>query len=157
MIKRILHDLNLWYFPEFAPEGPQLVTVTAQTVTPKTEREEVETVTVKGLQYKINEDESWERYRPGDGILEHDITQRDEHEMEEHDLDRDKYVLVKACLCERMTAEEASAYLSDTYGRGYKIRTVQKYWASIRRAAGLSPTTKKRGGGRKSTHLKVVS
>lgn len=156
-----MHDLGLWYFPEFAPPGPAPVPVRVPVRTQEPE-EHVDTHTVKGRQYRIESDGSWEIHKPGTGTLTKNITARDEDEIRTHGLDRQKYHLIKSCMVEDMTAPEASAYLTEAYGtgkkkRGYGQRTVDEYWAAIRRAAGLSPTKGNRGGARKRPQLRIVN
>ncbi len=106
MLKRLLHDLDIWYFPEFAPGGPAPKVAAEQDRTQKTDT--VETHKVAGRTFQVHDDDTWTRHKPGDGYLVEHITERDQAEMGTHDLDLDKYTLIKWCMCNQMTAQEAS-------------------------------------------------
>jgi len=136
--KKLLHELNLWYFPEFAPRGPIPQLEITNRAVPKAESPKLKHV--QGRAFEIKEDQSWERYRPKKGSMKPGLTERDletitlfqDHPDYAKRLKRDKYANIKACMATGvMSQEEASAYLDDIHGGGYKIRTVQKYWSAI--------------------------
>jgi len=132
-LKRFIHDIGLWTFPEFAPEGPQQKAIETRPRV-KAKDDNVELHTIKGRTFKVQEDHSWERYAPK-GTRMDGLSQADEEVLaRESGLFRDKYILVKTCMYERMTQKEASEYLTLEHGRGYGLRTVQKYWKAIKAA-----------------------
>ncbi len=142
--KRIIHEIGLWTFPEFAPEGPQRSDRETRPRT-TTKDDNVELHTVKGRTFEVQEDHSWERYTPK-GTRMDGLTKADEEVLvRESGLFRDKYIQVKTCMYERMTQKETADYLTQEHGRGYKIRTIQKYWKAIKNADANSSPIKKVG------------
>lgn len=95
--------------------------------------------------YKKNEDESWEIY--GTAMRTADITDRDREEMAGADwtVKEDKYRAIKSKWAMGLSITDSSDSLTREMGRGYKTKTVEKYFVLINKAAGTSSPTTKRG------------
>lgn len=147
-LKRFLHYNDIWYFHGFAPRG---FTTKRQLnfVEVPSPKDETPKHIVKGRTFQVEDNGEWVRRSRVDGTLVPYLTKADWYEINESiatgdankKLNHEKYLVVKNAMLmdDIQTAMAASLYLSLEYKTGYGIRTIEKYWAAIRRA--ISQTT----------------
>lgn len=102
--------------------------------------------------YKINEDGTWDLYN--DATRTADITEADRAEWDKAGfaIKEDKYRKIKAQWAAGLSIKDTAKVLTTQIGRGYRDKTVEKYFVIINRAAGnsSSPTREKERSDRKT-------
>lgn len=111
-----------------------------------------------GVAFEVDEEsQSWDRWSKDKRTP--DLTDRDLDLISKAETwtpKEDKYRTIKGRWALGLSISEASDSLTAELGRGWKVSTVEKYYALINKAAGSSPSGREGGGVPKTTQAETT-